>query len=215
MRYVCAQYIEIPDTSIWHAGVYISLLITMFVACSIHSCHARTLKIFQVEFIFENITISIISQHHDGTSSLEVSLSWKQKLHIMHGQYHSCWWLVDARSQVISTHGTDLDLLEYSSFSTSGVKGFWEWHLHLASNWSKLYLWEIKSLAWKEAEFPPRLSHHTGYISRLIEVNMLNGNGHGIFGIHFTNSLRAHNFNIIKYMLVICDTWWLGNSKIM
>ena len=38
---------------------------------------------------------------------------------------------------------------EYSSFSTSGFKGFWEWHLHLASNWSKIHLWEIKSLARK------------------------------------------------------------------
>ena len=131
----------------------------------------------------------------------------------MHGQYQSCWWLVDARSQVISTHGTDLDLPEYSSFSTKGVKGFWEWHLHLASNCSKLYLWEIKSLAWKEAQFPPRLSLHTGYISHLIEMNMLNGNGHGIFGIHFTNSLRAYNLTIVKYMLVICDAWWSCNGK--
>ena len=46
-----------PDLSRHMESLGHNELITMFVACSISSCHARTLKIFQVEYICENITI--------------------------------------------------------------------------------------------------------------------------------------------------------------
>ena len=37
----------------------------------------------------------------------------KQGLLILHGQYHSCWWLVDARSQAISNHAISLVIPEH------------------------------------------------------------------------------------------------------
>ena len=42
-------------------------------------------------------------------------------LPILHSQYHGCWWPGDARSQGISSHGADLVLLKYSSFTTRWV----------------------------------------------------------------------------------------------
>ena len=39
-------------------------------------------------------------------------------LFILHGQYYGCW----SRSKVISNHGLDLVILEYSSFSTRRVQ---------------------------------------------------------------------------------------------
>ena len=38
-------------------------------------------------------------------------------LPILRRQYHGCWWPGDIRSQVISSHGIDLVILEYSGLS--------------------------------------------------------------------------------------------------
>ena len=40
---------------------------------------------------------------------------------ILHSQYHGCWWPDDTRSQIISSHGIDLNLPEYSYSSTRSV----------------------------------------------------------------------------------------------
>ena len=44
-----------------------------------------------------------------------------KNIHIAHGQYHGCWWPGDARSHGISSHGIDLNFLEYSGLSTRRV----------------------------------------------------------------------------------------------
>ena len=40
---------------------------------------------------------------------------------ILYSQKHGCWWPSDRRSQVISSHGMNLVLPEYSNISTKGV----------------------------------------------------------------------------------------------
>ena len=40
---------------------------------------------------------------------------------MLYNEYHGCWWPDDARSQVISSHGVDLVILEYFSFNIKGL----------------------------------------------------------------------------------------------
>ena len=42
-------------------------------------------------------------------------------LFILQNQYHGFWWPGDARSQVISSHGIDPVIIEYSGFNTRRV----------------------------------------------------------------------------------------------
>ena len=88
------------------------------------------------------LTFSSFYQHSGGACSWNPS-SWKTRtLHILHSQYHGCWWLGYGRSQGISSHGFDLVILECSSFSIRKVKDtvcycadelltHWDWVTHI------------------------------------------------------------------------------------
>ena len=59
--------------------------------------------------------------HQHGSGSWNTS-SWKTRTGQTYSQYHGCWCPGDARSQDISSHGIDLVIQKYSTFSTSRVK---------------------------------------------------------------------------------------------
>ena len=43
-------------------------------------------------------------------------------IHMTHTQYQGCWWLGDARSRGISSHGINIVCLEYFGASAEGFK---------------------------------------------------------------------------------------------
>ena len=65
---------------------------------------------------WETWNFPIISSNLGGTASWNPS-SWKTRT-CLYRQYHGCWCPSDARSLGISSHGIDLDIQEYFSFST-------------------------------------------------------------------------------------------------
>ena len=46
---------------------------------------------------------------------------YKKDMSLLHNQYHGCWWPGNTGSQVISIHGIDLVLQEYSYQITKSV----------------------------------------------------------------------------------------------
>ena len=67
-------------------------------------------------------TVVRLSYLHKGISYTgKTSLYWTWAPFILHSQYHCCSCPGNARSQGISTHGTDLILLEYSGLNTRSV----------------------------------------------------------------------------------------------
>ena len=57
------------------------------------------------------------------TIEIHPQVGHNKDLLVLHAQYHDCWWPGDTRSQVISSNGIDLVILEYSHPSTTGVNG--------------------------------------------------------------------------------------------
>ena len=79
------------------------------------------------EFLLRNLKICLHLLSFLNTEMAQVLESFfveDKDLFILHNQHHGCCRSGDARSHVISIHGTDFVLLEYSSFSSGGIKPF-------------------------------------------------------------------------------------------
>ena len=66
----------------------------------------------------------IFIHHYDGTGSWNLPSLKDNDLSITHSQYNGCWCPGDTSRQGISSHGIDLVLPGYSSFSTRGINQY-------------------------------------------------------------------------------------------